>query len=247
MIRMTGGVEATLPPTAKVTGPAYAAANGRLWRVAGWLLIAHIVLMLGSFSLQRIAPLGAPSAVVVADHVRWSMAKGFSGGYLTALSFLVFVAFAMLLARLLRGHTETSGWLSATVGASAVIYTASTFTGLAALGAALYDGHHGAPLPLVTALDHLHWFAIFLATAALGMFILALAAAVRVTDALPRWVASTGFVAGAVCIAAVPGARVGLVDVATLVWVVWFVAFGVAALRRGRNSVSVLSQASARG
>ena len=99
---------------------------------------------------------------------------------------------------------------------------------------------------LVTALDHFHWFAIFLATAALGLFILALAAAVRVTDALPRWVASTGFVAGAVQIAAVPGARVGLVDVATLVWLVWFVAFGVAALRRGRNSVSVLSQASAR-
>ena len=80
----------------------------RLWRVAGALALAHVVLMFGSFSMQRVAPLGASSATVVADHVDWSMAKGFAGGYLTTLSFLVFVLAATLIGGLLRGGTETS-------------------------------------------------------------------------------------------------------------------------------------------
>jgi len=204
----------------------------RLWRVAGGLAIAHVVLLFGSFSVQRVAPLGASQGTVVADHVRWSMAKGFSGGYVTCLSMLVFVLVATLLARLLRVDTDVSGWLCSTIAAAAAIYVAVTLgSELANLGAALYDGHHGASLETVTAFDHAHWFAVFLASAVLGLFTLAVAAAVRVSGALPRWVAYTGIVAGAACILAVPGAGSGLVDTATIVWVAWFVGLAVAALR----------------
>jgi len=154
----------------------------------GWLVIAHLVLMFASFSLQRVSPLGAKPATVIADHVTWSMTKGFTGGYLTSLSFLVFLLAATLLARLLRGDTEIAGWLSSTIAASGSIYVAVTFSSLSNLGAALYDGHTGAPLSTVTALDHVHWFGVFLATEVLGVFILAVAAAVRATGLLPRWV-----------------------------------------------------------
>jgi hypothetical protein len=211
----------------------------------GWLVIAHLVLMFASFSLQRVSPLGAKPATVIADHVTWSMTKGFTGGYLTSLSFLVFLLAATLLARLLRGDTEIAGWLSSTIAASGSIYVAVTFSSLSNLGAALYDGHTGAPLSTVTALDHVHWFGVFLATEVLGVFILAVAAAVRATGLLPRWVAYSGFLVGAVCIAAVAGAGSGLVDAATVVWVLWLAGLAIAAFRVSRVSMSPTSRATA--
>ena len=72
-----------------------AVSERRLWRVAGGLAIAHVVLLFGSFSVQWVAPLEATQGTVIADHVRWSMAKGFSGGYVTCLSMLVFVLAAI--------------------------------------------------------------------------------------------------------------------------------------------------------
>jgi len=211
----------------------------RLWQAVAWLAIVHVVLMFGSFSLQRVAPLGAGPATVVADHVAWSMTKGFTGGYLTCLSFLVFLLVATLLARLLRGGSEVSGWLASTIAAAGSIYVAVTLAGeLTNLGAALYDGHHGAPVATVTVLDHAHWFALYLATAVLGLFTLTVAAAIRVTGGLPRWVAYTGFAVGAFCVVAVPAARAGAVDAATAVWALWFVGLAVAALRQARRLAS---------
>ncbi len=209
----------------------------RLWRVAGALALAHVVLMLGSFTLQKVAPLGSSQAVVVADHVRWSMTKGFTGGFLTLISFLVFLIDATLIARLVRGRTETSRWWAATVATAGVGYVATTFVGLAALGGALYDGHHGAPVTTVRALVDVHWFAIYLANAVLGVFTLALASAGYAAGALPRWISYTGYLVGAICILSVPAARTGLSDTATLLWLVWFVAFAVVALRRPRQTV----------
>lgn len=206
--------------------------NRRLWRVVGALAVAHVALMFGSFSLQRVADLGAKPSAVVADFVTFSMTKGFTGLYLTALSFLVFLLVATLLARLLRGGSEVSGWLSSSIAASASIYVAVTIgSELANVGAALYDGHHGAPLSTVTAFDHVHWFGTFLATLVLGVFTLSVAAAVLVGGILPRWVGFAGVVAGVVCLASGAGAHTGLVGAATLVWTVWFVALAVVALR----------------
>jgi hypothetical protein len=210
------------------------ATNG-LWRIAGGLAIAHVVLMLGSFSLQRVAKLGATQSTVVADHVQWPAAKGFAGGYLTVLSFLVFIVCATLFGQLLRGRGPVSGWLSATVMTAATIYVAATFAGMADLGGALYGGGHGMPVPVVTALVEVHWFSIYVATGALGLFTLAIAAALHTTAMLPRWIAYLGYVVGGVCVLSLPAAGSGLVDTATLIWLVWFVALAVLALRGPRS------------
>ncbi len=211
----------------------------RLWRAVAGLALAHLVLMFGSFALQRVAPLAAGPATVAADHVTWSMTKGFAGGYLTGLSFLLFLLAATLLARLLRGGTELSGWLASSIAAVCSIYVAVTLVGeLANLGAALYDGHHGAPLATVAALDHVHWFALYLATAVLGLFTVLVAAAIRVTRGLPRWVGHTGFVVGTFCLVAVPAAGTGAVDAATAVWSLWFLGLAVAALRQAGRLAS---------
>lgn len=213
--------------------------NRRLWRVAGLLALAHLVLMFGSFSLQKVANLGAKPSTLAADFVTSSAAKSYAGEYLTCLSFLVFLLVATLLARLLRGGSELSGWLSSTIAASGAIYVGVTLaSAVANLGAALYDGHHGAPLSTVTALEHAHWFGVFAATVVLGVFTSSVSAAVVVSRVLPLWVGFAGVVAGVLCLVSGAGAQTGLVDTATLVWVVWFVALAVAALRGPRSAIS---------
>jgi hypothetical protein len=218
----------TAPPSA-----APKPASNRLRRVAGVLALAHLVVMFGSYALQKVAPLGAGSATITADHVTWSMSKGFAGGYLTALSYLLLLLAATLLARLLSTPSELSGWLTGTMTAAASVLVAVTFAAMANLGAALYDGHHGAALETVTVLDHAHWFGIFLATTALGLFTAATGAAALAAHALPRWVAWSGVAVGALCIASAAGAGSGAVDTSTLVWTVWFVCLAVTLLRRG--------------
>lgn len=211
-----------------------------LWVVAGVLAITHVALMLGSFALQRVAPLGAPSSVVVTDHVTWSMTRGMGGGYLTAVSFLVFMVEASLLSSLLRGTTDQSRWCASTLAGGGVLYVAATFAGLANLGGALYVGHHRADVATVTALVNVHWFSIYVAILALGLFTLATSSAVLLTEALPQWVAYSGLAVGAVCIVATPLAGPNL---GTLVWIVWFVALGVSALRRpGHRAPDVETQ-----
>ncbi len=88
-------------PTTAATHPS---PGRRLWTLAGALAIAHLVVMFGSFALQRVAPLDATADTIRADHMDWSMTKGFAGGYLTALSYLLLLLCAALLARLMRGN-----------------------------------------------------------------------------------------------------------------------------------------------
>jgi hypothetical protein len=107
---------------------------------------------------------------------------------------------------------------------------------LPGVAAAVYDGHHGASVGVVTALSDLHYFATFASMAVLGVFTMALAAAAQVSGALSRWVAYPGYVVGVLCLAAVPGAGLGLVDDAMLIWVIWFVVTGIAALRTARTA-----------
>ena len=41
--------------------------NRGLWRIAGWLAVVHVVLMLGSFALQRVSPVGCINSVATPD------------------------------------------------------------------------------------------------------------------------------------------------------------------------------------
>ena len=208
----------------------------RLWRVVGVLAIVHVVSLLASYALQKVADLGAKPSVVASAFVSFSTGKGFAGEYLTCLSLLVFLFAAMLLARLVRGGSELSGWLASVVGALGAIYVAVSLASyLPALGAALYDGHHGAPLATVATLDHLHWFGAFVSTAVLGAFTLAAAAAIRVSGVLPAWLGYSGMVVGVLCLAAGEGAHLSLNGAASIAWAAWFVLLGVAALRGPRR------------
>jgi hypothetical protein len=207
----------------------------RLWRLAGALVLAHVVLLFAGVALEQSPVLGDSRPRVVAALVRSSMTTVLTGGFLQYLACLVFLVGAVLLVRLLRGSTETSGWLASSAGAAAVTYAAVTIaTGFAAGAAALYNGHSGAPLATVIAVNDVRNFGFFLSLGVLGVFTLAVAGAIHAGDLLPRWVAYSGYVIGTLCIAAIPAQPWDAVNVVNLVWLVWFVALGIVALRGPR-------------
>jgi hypothetical protein len=211
----------------------------RLWRLAGGLVLAHVVLLFAGVAFEKSPVLGDSRTNVVAALMRSSVTTAFTGGFLQYLAFLVFLVGAMLLVRLLRGSTETSGWLASSAGAAAVTYAAVTIaTGFAAGAAALYDGHHGAPLATVTTVNDVRNFGFFLSLGVLGVFTIAVAGAVHAVGVLPRWVAYSGYVVGTLCVAAIPAQPWGAVDSVNLLWLIWFLAVGIVALR-GPRSVPV--------
>ena len=213
----------------------------RLWLVAGWLMIGHIVVMFAGNAFEHSLMLGdAPSKAATAL-VHSSLATIVAGGYVELLAFLLFLAGATLLAQLLRGEGETGAWLSSCMTAAAGVYVAVTVaTSFAAGAAAVYDGHHGAPLATVTTVNDIRNIGFGLSGAVVGVFVLAVAAAVQRTGLLPRWVARTGYVVGALGIAAVPAFRTGVANISSLLLFIWVVALGVSALRTARRGVAAV-------
>jgi hypothetical protein len=212
--------------------------------VAGWLALAHVVLLFVGVALMYSVELGDKPSAVVQALVGSAMTKSYAGGAIQFVGFLVFLVFALLVARLVQGDDEVSGWLASCVSAAAVVYVAVTIaTGFAAGAAALYNGHHGAPLATITTVNDIRNFGFFLSVGVQGLFTLAVAAAARTTDALPRWVSATGVVVGLACIVGVPAARLHVTDVGTMIWFLWFVGFAVAALRHGGRTSRPLGAA----
>jgi hypothetical protein len=219
-------------------------ARRRLWVAAGALLLAHVVLLFASAAFTHSLQLGDDATTAATALSGSSMPRNFLGGYLGLLAFLDFLVVAMLLASLLRREGEASTWLSSCIAASAITYVAVTMaTGFAAGAAALYDGHHGAPLAAVTTVNDIRNFGFVLSGAVVGLFALSIAGAVHITGDLPRWVSVSGFVVGVVSIAAVPGARTGLISASTMLSFLWLVALAVAAIRRGGQAVGFVPSA----
>ena len=211
------------------------ASRRRVWRTAGWLIIAHPVLLFGALPFERTPLLGDSPRAAAAALVNGPMARTFGGGYVESLSFLVFLLAATSLARLLGGRSEVSRWWASSAGAAGAVFVAITLAvGFAAGAAATYDGHHGAPLATVVAVNDVRNFGYFLSVAVLGLFTICVAAAVQVTGTLARWIGYSGYAVGGLLLLSVPAERSGLMDLSGMVWFVWFLALGVAALRRAR-------------
>jgi hypothetical protein len=211
----------------------------RLWRIAGALAITHIVFVFAGVAFERSPELGAAADTTEAALVHSSLPTVFAGGYVEYLGFLVFLAAALLLSRLLRDTGPTAGWLSACIAGAAVTFTAVTFaTGMAAGAAALYDGHRGVSLEVVTSVNDIRIFAFYLSAGVLGFFTLAVAAAIRVTAALPRWLSWTGFVVGVLGVASPALQAWDAVNIVSMLWFAWFLALGVVGLRGPRRPVA---------
>ena len=207
--------------------------RNRLWRVAGGLLLAHVVLLFAGAVFTHSLQLGDEPSKAATALANSSLARNFLGGTLGYVGFLVFLVVAMLLAQLLRQEGETAAWLASCVGAAGIAYVALTVaTGFAAGAAAVYNGHHGADLATATTVNDIRNFGFILSGGFTGLFALSVAATGRMTGQLSRWVSASGIVVGVLCIVAIPGARAGMADISTMLWFVWLIVLALAALRR---------------
>lgn len=208
-------------------------ATRRLWVTAGWLIVGYVALTIAGAAFAPNSTIGDTKSHVTTALVTSSMTKVFASGYVEFIAGLVFLVASLLIARLLRGGSDLDGWLSSTVSATAIVYTAVEVAAGAAGAAAVYNGHHGAPLAIVTTVDDIRNVAFSLSGGVAGLLTLAIAAGGRSTSLLPRWVSYTGYVVGVVMIAAVPAAKAGAPQV--LLWFAWLVALGIATLRVPRR------------
>lgn len=217
------------------------AAVRRLWVAAGWLIVGYVVLTFAGAAFGPNSTIGDTTSHVSKALVTSSMTKVFASGYIEFVAGLVFLVASLLIARLLRGSGDLGSWLSSTISATAIVYTAVEVAAGAAGAAAVYNGHHGAPLAVVTTVDDIRNVAFSLSGGVAGLLTLATAAAGRSTCLLPRWLSYTGYAVGVVMIAAVPAAKAGAPQV--LLWFAWLVALGVAALRVPRRAAIPVSAA----
>jgi hypothetical protein len=220
------------PPRAAIHSPA-------LWRVAGGLAIAHVVLLFAGFSQERSAVLGAGTDEAHQALVEGSLARSMVGGYVESFSFVLLLPVLVFLAHAVGTRTAVGRWAASTSLMAGVCYVAITLaTGMPAGAAALYDGHHGGNLATAQMVTDVRNFAFFLSLLVLGLQAIALGIAARSDRFSPRWTGVGGVVVGILLMACVAGARLGLHDYASMVWMIWWIGVAIALIRNAPTAAA---------
>jgi hypothetical protein len=202
------------------------------WRAAGFLAVAHVVLILVGISQQRSPRLGDDAATVAAEYVDGNLTRILAGGYIEAVGFVVLLPVLAFLARAVGWRTETGGWAAQTAFAGGIGYVVMSIApGFAAGAAALYGAQHGADLATVTVVNDVRNFAYFLSMLLLAVHAAGVGVCALSDRVLPTWLGWSGLATGLVLVASVPFAAAGAVDYATLVWILWFLALAGVMLR----------------
>lgn len=215
------------------TSPSAPVPSRTLWQVAGILAISHVVLMVVGLMLQSTPSLTEGEQGITDYYAQGDMTRILAGGYVELVAFVALLPVVVFLARNLGRHTETGRWASLSGGAFGVAYVAMTIgTGFAPGAAALWGTHHGLDATTALVVNDVRNFAYFLGLALLGAHAVSVATAALADGWRRRSVGWTGLVTGAALIMSVPVAGYGLADVATLVWIVWWLVLAVALIRQ---------------
>ena len=201
----------------------------RLFSIAGWLLIGYIALTFAGVGLEESLTLGEGTRAASAALVGSSMTKDFTGGYIE------FVRHPGLPRRgpapcpaAARRRPDRRVVLVVHLGERRGCGRPSTSRwGSPPARQRIYDGHHGASLATVTAVNDVRNFAFFLSAGLSAVLALGVAASVLLTRRLPRGVAYSGILVAVVYLAAIPAARTGAIDLASLLGFGWLAAVAV--------------------
>jgi hypothetical protein len=211
--------------------------NRRAWQLVGALFLGYVVLSFVGVSLMPSVLLGDSPANVTKALVTSSMTKAFAGGYIEVIGELLFLVGGLLLARLLRGASALGEWATWCI-AAAVALEVVMWIGIcgAAGAAALYDGHHGASLGTITAVDDVRNIGFALSGVFAAVFAGAVSAAVLATGRLARWVAWSGMALALLYLATTPLAGRGPAMAASMLGFVWIVGVALTSLRESRRT-----------
>jgi hypothetical protein len=207
-------------------------APSSLWRVAGALMLAHVVVLFAGFAFETVVdPEASPSQVLTtyggADLTRVLMA-----GYVEALSFLVLLVAMAALARLVGTRSEVGRIATLVFVAATVVYVASALAvGFPPGAAALWGAHNGADPVALTMVDHIRDYGYVLQVAVQSAMTAALGLAIAADRSFPRW-GKVGLIAGLVGIAVVPFAH----DIVSLALMAWWVVLAVLCLKIPRSA-----------
>jgi hypothetical protein len=201
-----------------------------LWRVAGGLAIAHVVLVFAGFS-QEVAVTHGTSLTTLQDkYGSANLARVFAGGYVESMSFLVLVPALVLLARLFGRRTEVGRVAAQSFFGIGIAYVAATLAvGFAPGAAAIYAAHHHVSIGTIAMVNDIRNYSFVLQVAMTSAMMLALGVAALADKAFVKWVGWCGVVLGALGIVATPL----VTNAVSMVWIVWILGVGVLALRGG--------------
>ncbi len=215
---------ATLDPSSRSTaGPGAAA------RVAGCLLLSHVVLLLGAFSVEGVAAEhGMAPAELLDLYAGAPLARTLLAGYAEALAFFVLVPAVVILGWIFSRRTSAGRLAAQSFVAFGVAYVAGTLAvGLPPGAAGIYAAHHGVDAVSLTMVDDIRNYAYVLQVALSAAMALALGLAARFEGRHPRWMGWGGIGLGVVGLVATPFAH----DVISMLFLVWLVGAAVVLLR----------------
>jgi hypothetical protein len=229
MAQFTDPVTApALPAAAAPAVPVRPVPSRTLWRVAGGLALAHVVLLFAGFSQEVAVEHGESPAVLQKVYGGANLTRVFGGGYVEAASFLVLAAAVVVIAGLFGRRTEAGRLAAGTFLALGVAMIASTLAvGFPAGAAALYGSQHGAAIADVAMVNDVRNFGFFLEIMLQAGMALALGIAALAERVLVRWAGWVGIGLGAAGIVLVPFAH----DLVSMVWLIWWVGLAVLLLR----------------
>ena len=204
-----------------------------LWRIAGGFALAHVVLLFAGLSQQAAVSLADGPSSVEEVYGGADLTRVYLGGLIELLGFLCLLVALVFVGRAVGRRTEAGRWAAQTGLLAGIAYIAATLaTGLPAGAAALYAMHHDIGVDTAFAINNIRLFAYFLSLALLGLSTIAIAVSAFADRYSPRWVGWGGVVTGVALLAAPPLASIGLHDLPTLVWLVWWVGLAVTLLRQ---------------
>jgi hypothetical protein len=210
----------------------------RIWRLAGALLIAHVVVLLAGYSLQRAPQFGDSPEKIVSTYREVNESTMYRGLFVVTVAWLILLAALTLVSAVLRRDSDAARGFAGLVATAGTVATAVTLAGgYATQGGAVYAAAHGWSPDVVAGITMVIKFADLAAMAAAGVAALAVGVAGLVTRALPGWTAWLSVVVGVVGM--VSGADHTLLDTGNLIWLVWLVVLGVVLLRGPRKRVTI--------
>jgi hypothetical protein len=221
-----------------VTRSTVAPPGPALWRVAGGLAIAHVVLVFAGFALQRSVSLGGSLADYRRALTQGGIGRVMVGEYVEALAFLLLIPALAFAAQAIGRRTPLARWAAQTSLLAGITYVAVTLaTGMAAGAAAHYAGRHGADLQTLVVVSEVRLFAFYASLFVLAVQAIGLGIAARSDRFSPRWVGIGGVVVGVLLAVGVAGAGIGLHDFASMLWMIWWIGVGVTLIRNpGRDA-----------